>query len=463
MQRAFWGLIAILASAVMFVLALPPADLAPFGFFCFTPILVAFRGKGFAWGFFAGVAALILGALVCWGGWLYTPSLMNATPDWNFAAFGLFGIVVGLSCAIIGEIKNPPSWLPWALAAWAVLFESLLLVYIPAHIALTQYRMFPAMKLASIGGIWAVSYVVWLLNFLLAQGYVARNKKAMATCGAFLGLYFGLNAFTGFPRAGELKVAMLQTETQVLDVLAVYNKDATGNGAKIVVWPELAGQASAPFGNTDQLRELAALPDQAAFVTSFEDGNELMPYNAAAIFSNEGESERYRKRKLFGGEGNYHLRGTKPASAKVGGITYGLNICFDSCFPLIMRDTAMLDDVSIVLLPTLDPIGPYGTVQAFHAAYTPFRAAEMGVPIVRTDTTAYSMVVDSRGVIVAQMGSGFEGVLVAEVTPERRDTLYRRLGDWFLILCGFIVVAGLIKGRTAAPRREPSSLKKRRK
>jgi apolipoprotein N-acyltransferase len=319
------------------------------------------------------------------------------------------------------------------------------------------------MLIASAGGIWAVSYVVWLLNFMLAQGYVARSKKVMAACGAFLGLYFGLNAFTGFPRPGEMKVGMLQTDTQVLDVLAVYNAEAKEQGAEIVVWPELAGQASAPFGLTDQLLELASRPDQAAFVTSFEDGNEMLPYNAAAIFSSEGESERYRKRKLFGGESNFHQRGSAPASARVGGVTYGINICFDSCFPLIMRDTAMLEDVSMVLLPTLDPIGPYGTVQAFHAAYTPFRAAEMGVPIVRTDTTAYSMVVDARGVIVAQMRSGYEGVTLAEVTPERRDTLYRRLGDWFLVLCGFIVVAGLIKGRTAGPRQEKSSLRAKKR
>jgi apolipoprotein N-acyltransferase len=113
-------------------------------------------------------------------------------------------------------------------------------------------------------------------------------------------------------------------------------------------------------------------------------------------------------------------------------------------------------------VPTLDPVGPYGSVQAFHAAFTTFRAAENGVPIVRADTTAYSMVVDARGVIVAQLGSGTEGVKVVEVTPERRSTVYRQVGDWFLWVCGFLVVAGLIQGRPSPKKPKGSSLRNKK-
>ncbi len=458
MQSALWKILAVAASAVMFVLALPPADIAPLGLFCFTPVFVAFRGKGFAWGFVAGMAVLILGALVSWAGWFYQPSFTGASPEWNFTGYALFGLVVGLTCAIIGEVKDPPSWLPWALAAWAVLFEALLLVYIPAHLALTQYRIYPAMKVASIGGIWAVSYMAWALNLLLAQGYVARDRKTMALCGAFLGIYFGINAFTGFPKSSDTRVAMVQTESMTIDELAAFNMQASNGGAQIVVWPELSGTASAPMGNTAMLKELAAAQGHAPFVTTFEDDNSPLPSNVASVFSKDGESYRYEKRMLFGGETADHARGDQPLAVTVDGTNYGLNICFDSCFPSVMRETAQIEGVSMILLPTLDPVGPSATVQAFHAAYTPFRAAELGVPIVRADTTAYSMVVDARGVIVATMGPGVEGAMVVDVDLERRDTLYRRFGDWFLLFCGFLVLAGLIKGRTSEERRRPSSL-----
>jgi apolipoprotein N-acyltransferase len=453
-----WKLLAVAVSAVLFVLALPPADWAPLGFFCFAPVLVAIRGKGFAWGFVAGMAVLLLGALLTWSGWFYEPSLTDAKPDWNFTGFALFGLVVGMSCAIVGEMKVHPNWLPWVLAAWAVLFESVLLLYIPAHIALTQYRIFPAMKLASVGGVWLVSYAVWVVNFHLAQGYVTKSRWTMALCGAFLGTYFGFAAFMGHPRSGTLRVGLVQTQTTVLDDLARLNAQATEEGAQVVVWPELSATYSAHGGDTTELRKLARQPGQAPFVTSFEDDNAPLPHNVAAIFSKDGESPRYNKRKLFGGERNVHAPGDEPKAATVGGVTYGLNICFDSCFPSVMRETAALDGVEVVLLPTQDPIGPYGTIQAFHAAYTPFRAAELGTPVLRADITAYSMAVDSRGVIVAELGPGIEGVLVAEVTPSRRATLYRRFGDWVLWACGAVALAGLVAGRKARRRPPESSL-----
>lgn len=458
MGKLIGKFLAVAASAVLFLLALPPADIAPLGFFCFTPVFVAVRGKGFAWGFLAGLSVLILGALLAWSGWFYRPSLIGESPEWLFTGFALFGLVVGLVCGIVGEIRDPARRLPWILAAWAVLFEAALLLYLPAHIALTQYRMFAAMKVASFGGIWLVSYLVWVVNLFLADGFVRKDRWTMALCGSFLGAWFGFSAFTGHPKEGTLNVGLVQTQTMAPDELESFNKEATARGAQIVVWPELLGTASAPRGDTRILRELAAQEGQVPFVTSFEDDNEPLPYNVASMFSRDGESERYRKRKLFGGERNDHARGSDPVATTVDGVTYGLNICFDSCFPSVMRDTALLEGVSVILLPTFDPIGPYGTIQAFHAAYTPFRAAELGVPIVRSDWTAYSMAVDSRGVIVAEMGSGREGVTVADVTPERRPTIYRRFGDWFLWASGLIAAAGLIKGRMAGRGRRPSSL-----
>jgi apolipoprotein N-acyltransferase len=459
MRKAAGLALAVVVSAVLLVASLPPVDIAPLGFVCLAPLFVAMRGKGFVWGFVAGLTVALVAALVAWSGVFYERSFVGASPGFIFAGFGCFGFAIGLATAIIGEQKKPQPWLPWVLAAWAVLFETLLLVYLPAHLGLTQYRIFPAMKIASLGGIWAVSYMVWVVNFHLAQGYVTRNRRTMALCGSFLGAYFGVSAFTGFPTKGEMVVGIIQTETSESERLESLNQQASRQGAEMVVWPEHAGDAFAAFGVTDPLKELAAQPGQSPFVTSFNDDTPNLPYNTASIFSKEGESERYAKRKLFGDESSDHGRGTEPVAVKLGDVTYGLNICYDTCFPKIMRETANLPDVSMILVPTLDPIGPYGTVQAFHAAFTTFRAAENGIPVVRADTTAYSMVVDARGVIVAEMGSGIEGVKVAELTPERRNTVYRQIGDWFLWICGFLVVAGLIQGRTSTKKPKGSSLK----
>ncbi|MCH8979408.1 MAG: hypothetical protein IH945_09245 [Armatimonadetes bacterium] len=458
MKRALLILVSVVASSVMLVLALPPADVHVLGFVALVPLLLAVKGRGFAFAFGAGMGVLLLGAFLARAGWFYEPSILDGDPGWTFAGFMLFGIAVGLTTAVVGETKRTDKWTPWLIAAWAVVFEAGLLLYLPAHLGLTQYRQLPAMKIASVAGIWGVSYFVWAVNLLLVFGILEKKKWTLAACGAVLGVYLGASSLIGHPVPGPLTVAAVQTQSVDIDELAAYNAEASASGAEIVVWPELSGIVAAAGGDSSELVELASAEGHAPFVTSFEDSAGPMPYNAAAVFSKLGESDRYMKRKPFGGERNEHAAGTEPASATVGGVTYGLNICFDSCFPSVMLDTAELEGVEVILLPTLDPVAPYGFVQAIHAAFTPFRAAELGIPIVRADTTAYSMIVDARGVIVAEAGSGADEIIVAEVTPESRNTVYRRFGDWFLYLCGGACLAAAVFGRFKSARpTEPDS------
>lgn len=80
----------------------------------------------------------------------------------------------------------------------------------------------------------------------------------------------------------------------------------------------------------------------------------------------------------------------------------GLNIWFHSCFPAVLRDTAYLEEVGLLALPTIDPRAPHHFMATMHAAYSPFRAAELGVPVVRADCGAYSSIVDARGRILAE-------------------------------------------------------------
>src|SRR5207244_4235868 len=134
----------------------------------------------------------------------------------------------------------------------------------------------------------------------------------------------------------------------------------------------------------------------------------------AALFSRTGESRRYFKRKPFGGETQMHVAGSQAIAVPLDGRLIGLNICFDSCFPSVMRDTARLG-ARVIVLPSMGPETPYGWIQAIHGAYTPFRSAELGIPIGRAEVTAFAMITDSSGRIVAQAPPGYRGPLVATV------------------------------------------------
>jgi apolipoprotein N-acyltransferase len=158
------------------------------------------------------------------------------------------------------------------------------------------------------------------------------------------------------------------------------------------------------------------------------------------MYSDGKESARYEKRKLFASESKMHMPGTKAIAVPYGAGSVGLNICFDSCYPNIIRETAALDNVKVVALPTIDPDSPHYFVAAVHAAYTPFRCAENGVAMVRADGNFGSMIVNEHGQIVAELKNEQKS-LTATISGKRAWTVYRVLGDWFWYLCIFGVVA----------------------
>ena len=165
----------------------------------------------------------------------------------------------------------------------------------------------------------------------------------------------------------------------------------------------LAESCSHPQGDTAKLKELSK--SAPAIITSFPDNHRPLPYNVASLTSNGEESERYQKRKLFAGEKNMHTPGSRAVAVPFEPIdgSIGLNICFDSCYPSVIRETAALPDVKVIALPTIDPESKNHFVAAMHAAYTPFRAAENGVSIIRADGRFGSMFVDTHGQITTEL------------------------------------------------------------
>ncbi len=424
-------------SAVLLVLALPPADLGLLAPVALVPLLLATIGRGFAFGFVGGMGCAILGASLTQVGVFYAPSLLDGDPGWNYAGFAIFGLVIGFVTSAVGESK---SLSPWLMAAWAVLIEAALLLYLPVHLGLTQYRHHPALLIASVGGIWLVSYLLWAMNIALVRASQSRHQKKVIALVSVCVLWGLCGLRHPAPENGDITVGAIQTQSGDLGEIAELHSRASAENPEVVVWPELSALASAYRGDTVELVAVAKALGTIPFVTSFEDDFEPMPHNTAAIFSARGESERYFKRKPFGAERSEHAAGDKPVTVEMGGVRYGLNICFDSSFPSVMRDTVRSGNPNVILLPTLDPIAPYGSIQSMHAAYTPFRAAELGVAIVRADASAYSHIVDRRGVIVAEAGSGTTEVLVASVVGTPRWTVYKLLGDWVLWACGTIAL-----------------------
>lgn len=151
-----------------------------------------------------------------------------------------------------------------------------------------------------------------------------------------------------------------------------------------------------------------------------------------------------------------HTAGTKAVAVKDSkGLMIGLNICFDSCYPFIIRETAALPGVNVIALPTIDPDSRHSFIAGMHAAFTPFRSAENGVAMVRADGHFGSMIVNERGRIVAELHneqSGWTGF----ISGKRVWTPYQVIGDsfWYLCIVGTLAYPFGLVLKAAKKRRE---------
>lgn len=437
-------------SGALFVLAMPLVGAAWLGWIAFVPVLLATRKAGFLKGFVAGLGSCLLAA------WLSTTALVGASVlasgdySWNYVGFGLYAVVVGLMAGVAAEVKTPNFTSAALLACLAVCVECLTFIKMPAHLALTQYASPTMMAVASVGGIWAVSWLVWASNFVVTE-LVAANQKLKA-----LGLATGLAVITiatvkpaavlsPTPETGSY--AVLQTETFGAKELLAKQQVLSDTPPKLMVWPELSTAAY------DDPAILAFTSSDSGWpvVTTGHDEVKPKPHNQARLFA-LAASQPYFKRKPFAAEANETIAGTKPVVVQSIDERVGLNICFDSCFPSVMRDTAVSGQPDVIALPTLDPASPNGFIQSAHAAFTTFRAAELGVPIVRAEATAWSMVVDANGSILGHLPTGYDGVGGALPLLGTKMTPYRQFGDWFLWLCAGVLI-GQAGSRVANARR----------
>jgi apolipoprotein N-acyltransferase len=424
-----------LLSGVLLAMALPPCDQWWLGPICLAPVLSLVAGKGLLRGFLGGMAVSIALVATILTGFIYGRTDSGSESAWIYTGCGFFGFLITTVCCVASETGTEGRRRVAVLSSLAVCLELAMFPVLPAHLALTQYRMGGMLLLASLGGIWLVSILIWAANVALAD-ILRRSSSAPALTvfGALIAAYA-----SGFlPRAGDgptVRVGAVQTSEFDQELMRKLNAEAGKQGAVLTVWPEFSGLDMVRRGNSAELRVFSAEAGQPAFVTTFPDGFAPLPHNTAALFKHGRESDHYFKRKLFGGETAMHAPGDKAVAVPWRGKTnIGLNICFDSCYPQLIHDTSSLPNVGLIALPTIDPESAHGFVAAVHASFTPFRGAESGVPIVRGDGGAWSMIVDNTGRIVAQLGVG-PGTVVGDVVPKRRWTLYSVLGDWALYLC----------------------------
>lgn len=338
-------------------------------------------------------------------------------------------------------------------AEWLTTFSPL-----PLNIAVCQGRTVPIIQIASITGVWGVSFVLWLANATLADVLLcARVRPAplvlpVGLVALSLGIGYVQQAQT-LSRTASLapvRVAAVQDfsagEAATVAPAAAVNADApdretlsrqaASRGAQMIVWSEdCLGSAYTPQKPDDETNTLARTLG-AYLVVGYADSARPLPFNCAGLITPQGfPAGVYHKMHLFMGERQTNAggRGTPAFATALGRV--GMEICFDSLYSGTTRGLAQ-SGAQIIAMPNFDPPTPQGVLHLLHAAQLPFRAVENRVPIVRADSNGASQIIAADGRIVAQGPLWKSAALVGSVLPgDGRGTFFTRYGDWLAYGC----------------------------
>ena len=218
-------------------------------------------------------------------------------------------------------------------------------------------------------------------------------------------------------------------------------ESAIGDGAKIILWPEIAiigveEDVQAAISQGQELAEDGGVYLAMPTFTVFPNGQKTAE-NVMHVANPDGAIVIQHVK--YGGN---ILEGTQKGSGEIEAIDteYGRLsgiICWDTNYPNIVRQVGQ-QNVNILLSPAKEWDG----INPLHAEMVVFRAPENGSAVVRQADEGLSIVVDGYGRTLAS-GEGLAGsgnYLMAEVPTSSPSTLYPIIGD----VIGIIALVGLI-------------------
>jgi apolipoprotein N-acyltransferase len=519
---ALRGLLLPALCGALLALAYPLANLEILAFVALTPLLLCLDGashgaalaRGYAAGasFFLVLLYWLVGVMVRYGGLPLPAALL-------FLALLVFYLAtyVALFAAGLAALWRRAG--PSALIASPILWVGLEIVRAHALggfpwglLGYSQTRNLPLLQSASLGGIYAVSFLVMAANAGLAlllsrpvsRGRVAAGLALLAlAAGAHVGGLLALRSLDRAAAAPSFPVAAIQANVpqdlkwrpeageRIVAVLADLTTRAAGQGARLVVWPESSsplsfrrpGTAHGSAGGTGPVETdraytglvtgLARNLGIALIVGSVdyrEEQGSLRAFNSAFAVGPDGTlGPSYDKVHLVPFGEYVPLRrllffvnrmvqgaiaefapGTRmvPLPTPVG--EAATVICYEAIFPELVRRATR----HAVVLVNITNDAWFGRSAApeQHLAMAAVRAVENRIYLVRAANTGISAIVDPAGRIVRRTDLLETAVLTGAIEPLRERPLYARAGDGFAWACAIFSVVVLAAPRAAFPR-----------
>jgi apolipoprotein N-acyltransferase len=253
----------------------------------------------------------------------------------------------------------------------------------------------------------------------------------------------------------EAEAAALREETAAIndDLLARSRREARA-GARVVVWGECSAQL--PIENEPALikrgRDLAR--EESVYLgmglATLEPGTEKPVTNKLVLVNPEGDVvwDYVKSIPVPGPEAKMSRRGDcrLPTLDTEYGRLAGA-ICYDMDFPAMIRQAGRAG-ADIMIVPSHD----WYELTDLHAELATFRAVENGFSLLRPDNEAVSVATDYLGRPLATMDyfAAADPVIVADMPTRGVRTVYAAVGDVFawLVIAAFVLTTVLTLLRT---------------
>jgi apolipoprotein N-acyltransferase len=352
----------------------------------------------------------------------------------------------------------------------------------------TQVDNIPLARVASVTGVYGLSFEIMLVNAAFAAAYLVQREKrkrlALATAIAAVILQAGsLVPAPAIPT--DHNAVLVQANVPILEgsdwTKAYFNEtlrsltetslDSPSGLPRpdLIVWPE----NPAPFYTSDPLfrdavsnvarRSNAWLLAGSIGIrnASTTPAQPTEIYNSASLVTPKGEwVSRYDKvhlvpfgeyvpfKRIFSFAGGLtkevgdFSRGASRAPLDAGGTKLGTFICYESIFPDEIRQFA---NNGAQVLVNISNDGWYGDSGAYaqHLKQSRMRAVENDRWLLLDTNTGLTAVIDPIGRIVASAPRKTRTTLRVPYALSNATTFYTRHGDWFAYLCAIISVVAL--------------------
>ncbi|MEW2118863.1 apolipoprotein N-acyltransferase [Streptomyces sp. NPDC005474] len=451
------------------------------------------------------------GKRAAYDGWFGGLGFMVAVHHWLLPSLHVFIFVLA---ALLGAL-----WAPWGLlvhrflagrasagriaAGLVVLPSGWLMVELVRSwqglggpwgmIGSSQWQVAPALRLASVGGVWLLSFLVVAVNVAVAVLIAVRESRLPAVAGLVATAAVTSAAWVWSPRPeadGRVRIAVVQpgvvdgagSAEKRFALEEALTRRLAGQDVDLVVW----GESSVGYdlaGRPDLAKRLASLSRAtgADLLVNVDARRSDQPgiYKSSVLVGPDGPTgDRYDKMRLvpFGeyiparsllgwatsvgkAAGEDRRRGSKQVVMDVGhGLRIGPMVCFETAFPDMSRHLAR-DGAQLLVAQSSTSSFQHSWAPKQHASIAALRAAETGRPMVHATLTGVSAVYGPSGERVGSwLGTGASTSAVYDVPLARGVTPYVRFGDWpvhaavvVLVILGAVEGVGLFRRRRSAP------------